>query len=110
MDINIRTGLQVLAGSKTKSLQKDCEDFLSQLQEWYGISDCDMEFFAAFLKDYTESFAGDAYDMGMQAGVETGTDAGYHNAVADAEEALTSDVVKSLAKMRLDINLDAKLK
>jgi len=98
MDINITNGLQSIAGVKTKSLQKNCESFLSQLQEWYGISDRDMEFFAAFLKDYTESFVGDAYDTGMQAGVELGKDAGYKKAVDEAQNVLADDIAKQFAK------------
>lgn len=98
MDIKIQTGLQALAGGKTKHLQKNCEGFLSQLQEWYGISDRDMAFFVAFLTDYTESFAGDAYDTGMQAGVEMGKDAGYKKAVDEAQDVLTDDIAKQFAK------------
>lgn len=98
MNINIQTGLQSLAGSKTRGLQKNCESFLSQLQEWYGISDRDMGFFVAFLKDYTESFAGDAYDTGMQAGVELGKDAGYKKAVDEAQDVLADDIAEQFAK------------
>ena len=77
MDININTGLQVLAGDKTKILQARCEDYLTALQEWYNISDKAMGICVALLHDYTESFAGDAYDTGIRGGAEMGRDVGY---------------------------------
>lgn len=103
VDINLSTGLQSLAGGRTKDLQDKCASYLSGLQGRYGISDADMGLFAALLIDYTESFVGDGYDTGMKAGIETGQEFGYHNAVADVEEALATDVVKGFAKMQLGI-------